>query len=317
MKILANDGIDSNGKVLLEDAGFEVDTNKIPQDELISKLNDYDVVIVRSATKITEELIDASPNLKVICRAGVGLDNVAVERAKEKGIPVYNTPAASSNSVAELVFGHIIAISRFLHLSNREMPLEGTTQFKTLKKNYSEGIELRGKTLGICGLGRIGREVARIGLALGMEILAVDLFVDEAEIDVQLFDNYAMSLKQKLQTVDMDTMLSQSDMITCHVPSLDKPLIGTAEIAKMKDGAILVNASRGGIIDEDALLKALDSGKLMGAGLDVFVGEPTPRKELLTHPKISVTPHTGASTMEAQKNIGTELAEKIIGYFDK
>ncbi|MBX2814354.1 MAG: D-2-hydroxyacid dehydrogenase [Saprospiraceae bacterium] len=313
IKILANDGIHPAGQEMLEAAGFQVNTNKIAQEDLMEQLPSYDVVLVRSATKIRESLIDACPNLKIIGRGGVGLDNIDVDYAKGKGIAVYNTPAASSRSVAELVLAHMLTLSRSLHLSNRQMPAQGNTEFKALKKSYAAGSELQGKTLGIIGFGRIGQQTASLGLVMGMKICAVDPFVQEAQIEMAL--QHGSTVSATIATVSMDEMLSTSDYISLHVPSTERPIISNQEIQKMKNGVIIVNASRGGTIDEDALLQGLQSGKIGGAGLDVFVGEPTPRQELLQHAKISVTPHTGASTGQAQANIGTELAEKIIAYY--
>src|ERR1700749_1539528 len=185
-KILANDGIDPIGKKLLEEAGFTVDTNNIPQEELPARLNEYDVITVRSATKVRKALIDATPNLKVIGRGGVGVDNIDVDYAKEKGIGVYNTPASSSLSVAELVFANLFGGVRFLHDSNRRMPVEGSTKFNDLKKAYAKGIELRDKTLGIVGFGRIGREVAKIAIGVGMDVLAYDLYPFKPEVEIVL-----------------------------------------------------------------------------------------------------------------------------------
>ena len=316
VKILANDGIHADGQTLLEEAGYEVRTEKIAQEDLMEQLPAYDVIIVRSATKVRKELIDACPNLKIIARGGVGLDNIDVDYARSKGITVMNTPAASSQSVAELVFGHMFGLARSLHLSNREMPEKGDTQFKGLKKAYAKGMQLRGKTLGIIGFGRIGQEVARIGLAMGMNVLPVDLIIDEADIDINIYNSNNIRLSVKLETAEWDEAIAKSDFLTLHVPfSGGKALIGREEIAKMKDGAILVNAARGGAIDEEALLEALNNGKLAAAALDVFENEPTPKKELLTHPKISLSPHIGAATLEAQANIGLELADKIIAFY--
>ena len=316
IKILANDGIDADGQLLLEDAGFEVSTEKIVQADLPSQLPAYDVVLVRSATKIRKELIDVCPNLKIIARGGVGLDNIDVDYAKSKGIKVINTPAASSRSVAELVFGHMLSLARFLHLSNREMPAKGGTEFKALKSSYGGGTELKGKTLGIIGFGRIGQEVARIALGMGMKVIPVDLYVNEATISIQLFEIEQASLSVKIKTESMDTMIANSDFITAHVPAIgDKALLGAPEISRMKDGVVLINTSRGGIIDEDALLEGLNSGKIGGAALDVFKDEPTPKAALLNHPKIALSPHIGAATNEAQSNIGKELADQIIAHF--
>ncbi|MBV6429417.1 MAG: Hydroxypyruvate reductase [Haliscomenobacter sp.] len=316
IKILANDGINPDGKTLLEEAGYQVDTTRIAQPELLSAIGAYDVLIVRSATKVTKEVIDAGRNLKIIARGGVGLDNIDVEHAEGKGILVFNTPAASSQSVAELAFAHMFTLARFLHESNRLMPVKGAVEYDKLKKVYSEGIQLRGRTLGIIGFGRIGQEVARIGVGLGMKIAAFDPIVDEARVELQAYNSDNAWLSVKVETTSMEELLKTSDFITLHVPfSGGKPIIGREEFAKMKKGVFLVNTSRGGTVDEEALLEALDSGQVAGAGLDVFDFEPTPRQELLQHPKLSLTPHIGASTFEAQANIGLELADRILAYF--
>ena len=314
-KILANDGIHNDGKWMMEKAGISVDTNKIPQDELMNRLQEYDGIIVRSATKVRQELIDACPNLKVIARGGVGLDNIDVEYASSKGIPVYNTPAASSLSVAELALGHMLNLSRFLHRSNRYMPAKGGSEFKALKKSFSAGNELAGKTVGIIGLGRIGQEMARIALALRMEVLPVDPMVNEAVINIDLYSTEDVGMSVKIKTVPMEVMLAQADFLTIHVPfGGGKSIIGKEEIAQMKQGAFIINTSRGGVVEENALIEALDSGHLGGAGLDVFVNEPTPDSRLLAMETVSLSPHIGASTGEAQRNIGIELAEKIIAF---
>jgi D-3-phosphoglycerate dehydrogenase len=315
IKILANDGIDPIGKKMLEDAGFEVDTNNIPQDELPVKLQAYDAITVRSATKVRKALIDACPNLKLIGRGGVGVDNIDVDYAKEKGVGVYNTPASSSLSVAELVFGQLFGCVRFLPDSNRKMPVEGNTKFNDLKKAYAKGIELRGKTLGIVGFGRIGREVAKIAIGVGMDVLAYDLYPFNPELEVLLGGGTAVNVKVTIAS--LEEVIAQSDFITLHTPFVDKALFGAAELAQTKKGVGLVNISRGGLIDELALIDALNSGQVSFAALDVFDNEPTPREEILKHPKISLTPHIGAATNEAQERIGVELASLIIGHFKK
>ncbi len=310
MKILANDGIDPVGKRILEEAGFEVDTNHIPQEELISKLNSYDAVTVRSATKIRQALIDACPNIKVIGRGGVGMDNIDVDYARSKGIAVVNTPAASSHSVGELVFAHLLNGVRFLYDSNRKMPVEGDTNFGGLKKAYGAGVELKGKIIGIVGFGRIGRETAKIALGLGMDVIYYDLFEGPKSLSLDLSGGIVVDIP--VRQVEKEELLRTSDFISLHVPFLDKPFIGEEEFALLKDGVALVNASRGGVIDEEGLIKALDSGKVSFAGIDVFENEPTPRKALLSHAKISLTPHIGAATNEAQERIGEELASLLI-----
>jgi len=313
-KILANDGIDPIGKKLLEEAGFIVDTDNIPQEELLTCLNEYDIITVRSATKVRKALIDATPNLKVIGRGGVGVDNIDVEYAKEKGIPTYNTPASSSLSVAELVFAHLFTGIRFLQDSNRKMPVEGATRFNDLKKAYAKGIELRGRTIGILGFGRIGREVAKIAIGLGMDVLAYDLYPFNPEVEIVLGSG-GTKVNVTVTTATQEDIITKADFITIHTPFIEKPILGAAEFEKVKKGVGIVNCSRGGLIDESALIAALDSGKVGFAGLDVFDNEPTPREDLLKHPKVSLTPHIGAATNEAQERIGTELANLIINHF--
>ena len=310
-KILANDGIDAAGKALLEKAGFTVITEKVEQDNIAKEINDkgYSAITVRSASKVKKDIIDACPNLKVIARGGVGMDNIDVEYAKSKGINVINTPAASSNSVAELVFAHLFSSVRFLYDSNRQMPYSGEDKFDELKKKYAKGIELRGKTIGIVGFGRIGQTVAKMALGLGMKVLAFDPFVTEANIDIEINGN-EKAASVSVKTVGMDKVIQNSDYITFHVPG--GKLITRHEIASMKNGVILVNTARGGVINEDDLLEALNSGKVAHAGLHVFENEPRPSVAILKHPKISLTPHIGAATNEAQERIGIELAEKLI-----
>ncbi len=315
IKILANDGIDPAGKALLEAAGFIVDTQNIPQEELPAKLGGYDAITVRSATKVRKALIDAVPSLKLIGRGGVGMDNIDVEYAKEKGVAVYNTPASSSLSVAELVFAHLFTGIRFLQDSNRKMPVEGATKFNDLKKAYAKGVELRGTTIGILGFGRIGREVAKVAIGLGMDVLAYDLFPFNPEVELTLGGGIVVKAAVKVAT--KDEVIANSNFISIHTPFTDKPVLGAEEFAAMKKGVAVVNCSRGGTIDELALIEALDSGKVSFAGLDVFDNEPTPRHEILSHPKISLTPHIGASTNEAQERIGVELANLIIDFFKK
>jgi D-3-phosphoglycerate dehydrogenase len=255
-------------------------------------------------------LIDACPNIKVIGRGGVGMDNIDVEYARSKGIAVVNTPAASSHSVGELVFAHLLNGVRFLYDSNRQMPVVGDSKFAALKKAYAAGVELKGKTLGVVGFGRIGRETAKIGLGLGMDIIYTDLFDGPTSLTLELSGTVTVDVP--VRQVELDYLLRQSDFITLHVPFLDKPAIGREEFAILKDGVGLVNASRGGVIDELELVKALDSGKVSFVGLDVYDNEPTPRRELLSHPKVSLTPHIGAATNEAQERIGEELASLLI-----
>lgn len=308
-KILANDGIDAQGKLLLEKAGFIVVTEKVAQENLAKAINEqgYEGLTVRSATKVRKDVIDACPNLKLIGRGGVGMDNIDVEYARSKGITVVNTPAASSESVAELVFAHLFGMVRFVYDSNRQMPAHGDTQFEVLKKKYANGIELRGKTLGIVGIGRIGQAVKKIGLGIGMKVIICDPNVHESKVDVHIGSD---KVTVTTQIVPFEEVIRNSDFITLHVPG--GRIISKKELDMMKDGVCLVNASRGGVIDENDLLAALNAGKVLHAALDVFENEPVPRKEILTHPRISLTPHIGAATKEAQERIGIQLSEKII-----
>jgi len=312
MKVLANDGISKTGVDALEAAGFEVSTTNVAQDQLENYINDNEitVILVRSATTVRKDLIDACPSIKVIGRGGVGMDNIDVQYARDKGLSVINTPAASSASVAELVFAHLYNGVRFLYDSNRNMPLDGDTKFKALKKAYAKGTELRGKTIGIIGFGRIGQETAKIALGVGMKVIYSDPFMETATIDVAFFDGQSVSFN--LSTISKEQLLKEADFISLHVPAQKEYVVGKAEFAAMKDGAAIVNAARGGVIDEVALVDALDSGKLSFAGLDVFENEPTPAVKVLMNPKVSLTPHIGAATGGAQDRIGTELAEQII-----
>ncbi len=314
IRILANDGIDDSGKAMLEAAGFEVVTTHVKAEDLPEQLKSFDAITVRSATQIRKELIDACPNLKAIGRGGVGMDNIDVAYAKERGIGVYNTPAASSRSVAELVFGHIFTLARLLDVSNRSMPVTGQTDFGKLKKQCSDGFELLGKTIGIIGFGRIGQEVARMALGLGMSVIASDPFVKEAIIDIKV-NGAEEKINVPIRTIDIKTLLAQSDIITIHIPKADKPVIGHDELSALRKGVLLVNTARGGVFDEDAILEGLASGQIGGAGIDVFIGEPMPRLDILTHSKISLSPHIGGSTAEAQANVGKELAGLIINHF--
>ena len=312
MKILANDGISANGVEELEAAGFEVNTVTVAQEQLENYINNEGIValLVRSATKVRKDLIDACPSLKIIGRGGVGMDNIDVEYARDKGLHVINTPAASSESVAELVFAHLFSGVRFLYDSNRNMPLDGDSKFKVLKKAYAKGTELRGKTLGVIGFGRIGQATAKIGLGLGMKVIAHDPFIEKSAVTVPFFDGQSVTFDIDIES--KETVLKEADFLSLHVPAQKEFVIGAAEIELMKDGAGLVNAARGGVVDEVAMVEALKSGKLGFAGVDTFENEPTPAVQVLMTPNVSLTPHIGAATTQAQKRIGSELATQII-----
>ena len=314
-KILANDGISQAGIDALKSKGFDISTEHIPQNNLINTINkkNYEVLLVRSATTVRKELIDSCPNIKIIGRGGVGMDNIDVDYAKSKNIHIINTPAASSSSVAELVIAHLYGCVRFLYDSNRNMPLEGDKNFKGLKKSYSKGIELKGKTLGIIGFGRIGQEVAKIALGIGMKVIASDKFIEMGNIKIDFFNDESISFKLKTQS--LNSLFKDSDFITLHIPSQKDYIINKESINLMKDGVGIINAARGGLINENDLIEALDSKKVSFAAFDTFENEPNPNIKLLMHPKISLTPHIGAATNQAQDRIGEELANQIINLF--
>jgi D-3-phosphoglycerate dehydrogenase len=318
IRILANDGLEDGALVSLRENGFEVITQKVAQENLIDFINSSEVqgLLVRSATKVRKEVFDACPNLSFVGRGGVGMDNIDVEYGRSLGRTVTNTPASSTRSVAELVFAHLFSVARFLHHSNRAMPAEGNTQFDALKKRYAQAFELKGKTLGIIGFGRIGQEVAQMAMGLGMKVLPYDPWVKTAEIEVdflQTGDTFTL----EFETVPLQDLLEGSDAITLHVPmpANGNPLLGAAEFSKMKPGSVIINTARGGIINESDLLSALNAGNLSFACLDVFENEPCPNLELLNHPKISVSPHVGGSTAEAQTRIGQELVDLVLDHF--
>lgn len=314
MKVLANDGISQSGVKKLKEAGFEVIEKKVAQNQLNKYLNDNNItaILVRSATQVRKDLIDACPKLKLIGRGGVGLDNIDVDYAKSKGVAVINTPAASSRSVAELVLGHLLSGIRHLHQSNREMPLEGESNFKQLKKKYKGG-ELKGKTLGIFGFGRIGRQVAELALGVGLNVIFNDFNIEDGQeetVELSFTDNQKVQIKVK--SVSKTELLETADFITFHVPASKNYLISDKEIELMKNTAGIINTSRGGIINESAVDNALNEGQLGFAALDVFENEPHPPVKLLMNPNISFSPHIGGSTREAQERIGEELADQII-----
>ena len=312
MKILANDGISQSGIDALGKRGFEVITTKVAQNQLENYINEHtiDAILVKNATQVRQELIDACPSIKLIGVLGVGMDNIDAEYAEDQGLYVINAPEASASSVAELVFAHLFGLARFLHASNREMPLEGDSRFKELKKAYSQGIELKGKTIGIVGFGRIGQAVAKIGLGLGMNVIATDDIITNAPISVDFFNGQKVTIN--IDTIPKDELLKEADFITLHVSAQEDYVISKKEIEKMKDGVGIINTARGGILHEVDLVMAIESGKVQFAGLDVFETEPKPAVQLLMNPEISLTPNIGAGTKETQDRIGTELAKQII-----
>ncbi len=298
MRVGICDPIAQEGVELLKKEGFEVvDLTSIPKDELMNHVEDLDAIIVRSATKVRKEMIDAAKNLKVIGRAGVGLDNIDVEYAKSKGIKVINTPGATSISVAELTIGLILAVMRKIAYADRE------TRKGAWPKKKCKGIEMYGKTLGIIGIGRIGREVAKRARAFGMKVIYYDVYRPDEATEKELGVEYR----------ELDSLISEADVITLHVPLVPetKHLINAERIEKMKDGAIIINAARGGIVDEEALYNALKSGKLYGAALDVYENEPLKESRLFELDNVVLTPHIGAQAKEGQTRAGIEVAQKI------
>ncbi|MGH4138788.1 D-2-hydroxyacid dehydrogenase [Clostridium sp.] len=301
IRVLVTDGMEKNAIEDLKGKGFEVVEHFYESEVLGDALKDFDVIVVRSATKVRKPIIDIAAEagrLKLIIRGGVGVDNIDVAYAMEKGIKVTNTPNASSASVAELALAHMFAISRFINISNVSM-----RQGKWDKKKY-EGVEINGKTLGLVGFGRISRELAKKASALGMTVIYTDIIGKAKDCDDYEF-------------CELNDVLKRADYLSLHIPFFKEQgaLIGKDQLAMMKDGSFLINCARGGVVDEVALLEALDNGKLAGAGIDVFVEEPTKNEKLVNHPKVSVTPHIGAATKEAQTRIGAEITSIICDFF--
>lgn len=312
MIVLANDGISEKGVQLLKEADITVLEARVSPEHLSKFINDnnVDVLLVRSATQVRKDLIDECPNLKIIGRGGIGMDNIDVEYAIDKGIYIINTPKASCKSVAELVFAHFFSLARFLHESNRLMPLEGETNFNALKKSFNNATELSGKTLGVIGMGNIGIEVIKMGISLGMKILAYNRTPKTENIQLSFFDG--QSLDFEIKSVNLDEVLKNSDFISLNTGKTDEYLIDSKELKLMKEGVFIANTARGGVINEVALLDAIESGKVYGAALDVFEKEPTPEVLILMNPALSLSPHVGGNTMDAQNRIGEELAQQII-----
>lgn len=298
MKVLANDGLEISAINEIKKNGIYIETNHLDKEELIENIKNYDVLVVRSNTKVTSDVLEAGAkgNLKLVIRAGVGIDNIDLDYAKKVGIKVSNTPDASSDSVAELALGHMFSVARYIAVANYTMR---NAQWN--KKQY-KGSEIAGKILGIIGMGRIGKALAGKAEALGMKIIYTDALGKQ--------DNLAYEF------MDLDNLLKVSDYVSLHVPyDKDKgALISSREISMMKEGAVIINCARGKVVDEEALLEGLNSGKLAGAGIDVFEQEPSKNTELINHERVSVTPHIGASTKEAQERIGKEVAAIVINF---
>ncbi len=313
MKVLANDGISKSGADALAKAGIELLDAKVSQEHLTAYINEnnINVLLVRSATKVSRELIDGCPGLQIIGRGGVGMDNIDVEYAIDKGIYIINTPKASSRSVAEMVFAHFFSLARFLHESNRLMPLEGETHFSAMKKSFSKAIELEGKTLGVIGFGGIGQEVVKMGISLGMKIKVFTRNIKTETLSLNFYDGQSVSF-QITTGNDWDEFLTDTDFISINTPKSDGYILDTPQFLKMKDGVFIVNTARGGVLNEVALIDFIDNGKIAGAALDVFESEPTPELPLLMNPNLSLSPHLGGNTVDAQEKIGAELAAQII-----
>lgn len=316
MKILANDGLAQNAIALLVQNGHEVLTTKVAQEQLANYIqkNEIEILIVRSATKVTKEIINACPSLKCIGRAGIGLDNIDVSTAQSKQISVFHTPEASVNAVAELTIGHLLSGARYLHDANRNMPLDGDTQFNQLKKAFSNGLELKGKMLGIIGFGKIGKAVAQKALALGMEVIATAKERRTEDIELTFFNQQSITLAINL--LPLEELLPQADFISVHVPAQENYLLTQKEFEQMKHGVGIINTSRGEVINEVDLINYLENKKISFAGLDVFQDEPTPAVQLLMHADISLSPHIGGSTVESIERCSMELVERILTHFN-
>ncbi len=308
--ILVNDSFHSGGLKLLESKGFSLFKGNYEGEELVRFINENNIsiLLVRSATKVNRKVIEACNTLKYIGRGGVGMDNVDEAACKEKGIIAFNTPGGSTTAVAEMVFAHLLSMYRFVSPSNQQIK-EDISKVKSLKKEFSHGQELKGKTIGIWGTGRIGTEVARLALSFGMNVLAYHKSNSEMSVE---FEIRGKKMEVIIPISSLDEFLQDSDIISLHIPHHDSAVITANVISKMKSGVVFINTSRSSNVDEEALLKAIESGKISKAGLDVFSSKLN--SELLKHPNVSVTPHLGASTVEGQEKISMELARKILEF---
>jgi len=313
MRILVNDGISESGKATLENAGFEVITTKVAQEQLDNFINDEDInaIIIKSNTQIHTELIDNCPSLKLIANASSNNDNIDVTYAQECGVQIVNISDASANAIAELVFAHLLGMARHLHQANREMPLEGDMSFNALKKQFSNGTELRGKTLGIIGMTNAGKQVAKLALGMGMKVVAYDInFENTVTIPVEFFNGKVVDIE--IDIIAADELLQEAHFISLHLPTQENHVIGTKEFEKMQDGVGFINVAESGLVDEVALITAIETGKVKYAALDAFENQPKPEIQLLMNPDLSLSPNIAANTVEAQHRIGVELANKII-----
>lgn len=316
MHILINDGLSATAISQLEANSHQVKNLHVAASQLANYItkNQIEVLVVRSATQVTRAVLEACPSLKLVIRAGIGMDNIDLQAAMELGISVKNTPGASARSVAELVMAHIYTGYRHLHDANRNMPLEGDTRFNGLKKSYVNAYEVKGKTLGILGFGTIGKELAKLAYANGMQPITVNRKKKDNKLSLQFADKQQVEIEVPMLT--FEEVLKQSDIISIHTPALGKYLIGAEEIKKMKPGAAIINTARGGLLDEKVTLEALENASLNFVALDTFENEPKPQIQTLMHPNISLSPHIGGATIEAQERIGNKVV-KIINELSK
>jgi len=312
MKLLANYTISKPGIDSLINAGFDVTALTVAQNQLINYINqnDIEVLVIGTKTTISAELIKSCSTLKVICCASNNVANIDVSHAVDNGIHIINTPEAHAVAVAELVFAHLLGMIRFLHQSNREMPMEGDTRFIDLKNQFSNGTELRGKTLGIIGLGVVGKEVAKIAIGLGMKIITTCTTIKKETINISFFNGKSIAIE--IETQPLTSLLKTADFVSLHTSYQETPLISTKEIGLMKNGVGIINTSQGGVLDEVALIDAIESEKVTYAALDVFETEPTPEVQLLMNPELSLTPHIAGSTIESRQRIENTLIKSII-----
>ncbi len=312
MKVLANDGISKTTKKTLEDAGIEILDQRVAQEHLarIMNENNVDVLLVKNATKVSRQLIDAVPSLKIIGKAGEGWDNVDVSYAREKGISMISAPEGLSRSAAEMVFAHFLSLARFLHESNRMMPLEGESQFNALKRSYGNAVELQGKTLGVIGLGHVGKEVVKIGISLGMNVKAFTRTPKTEKLTLRFFDGQTLDFSLHT-TNNWDEFLNGTQFISINTTKTSEYIIGLPQLEKMENGVYIVNTVSGGI-DEVALLDFVESGKVAGAALDIFENEPHPELNILMNPALSLSPHLAGTTLDAQEKTDAALAQQII-----
>ncbi len=310
MKVLVNVGISANAISLLEESNFEVITTKVAQEQLENYINDEHInaILISNSTEITQELIDGCPSLNLIGCSGINLNNIDVQYAKDQGLHVINTPEAVANSIAELVFAHVLGMARNLHQSNREMPLEGDSNFKDLRKLYW-GNELRGKTIGLIGMEQTAIATAKVALGMGMKVLMFDYEPKEISVEFEFFDGQTTNFS--FNSVDINELLTESDFISVHVPNKETPILSTPQFEKMKDGVGIINCTYSGLIDEIALVTSIEKEKVRYAALDVFESEPNPEIQLLMNTSLSLSPNLGTATLETQDKIGIELATQL------